>query len=75
MTGTSSCKTKTQELCFALFRRNDQWQQVMVTHCIVESGGVIKNTIVCPDGTELVVAASLLRFDGRIKRFVPHPEA
>ena len=73
--GTSSRKTKIQEPCFALFRRNDQWQQVKVTHCIVESGGVIKNVIVCPDGTELVVGASLLRFDGRIKSFVQHPEA
>jgi len=73
--GTSSCKTRIQEPCFALFRRNDQWQQVKVTHCIYESGGVIKSVIVCPDGTELEIADRLLRFDGRIKRFVPHPEA
>ena len=64
-----------KEPCFGLFRRNDQWQQVKVLACITESGGGIKNTIACPDGTELVVPNDQLNFDGRIKRFVPHPEA
>ena len=60
---------------FALFRRNDRWEQVKVLTCITESGGVVKNKIVCPDGTELTVANDRLKFDERIKRFVPHPEA
>ncbi len=64
-----------KEPCFALFRRNDRWQQVKVVACVTEAGGVVRNAVVCPDGTELVVANGLLRFDGRIKRFVPHPEA
>ena len=64
-----------QEPCFALFRRNNQWQQVKVVACITETGGVVKNRIVCPDGAELTVANDLLKFDARIKRFIPHPEA
>ncbi len=64
-----------KEPCFALFRRNNEWQQVKVMACITESGGVVKNKIVCPDGTELTVANDQLKFDGRIKRFTPHPEA
>ncbi len=64
-----------QEPCFALLRRNNRWQQVKVVACITETGGVVKNDIVCPDGAELTVANDHLRFDGRIKRFVPHPEA
>ena len=64
-----------KEPSFALFRRNDQWQQVKVLTCITESGGVIKNKIACPDGTELVVLNERLKYDERIKRFIPHPEA
>jgi hypothetical protein len=73
--GITRVTSVVREPCFALFRRNDRWEQVKVTHCITETGGVVKNTIACPDGTELTVANDQLRFDGRIKRFVPHPEA
>lgn len=64
-----------QQPCFALLRRNNRWEQVKVLTCITETGGVVRNTIQCPDGTELVVANDGLRFDGRIKRFVRHAEA
>jgi hypothetical protein len=72
---TTRLKKTIQEPCFALFRRNNRWEQVKVTHCIIESGGVIKNAVVCPDGTELEVLGSRLRHDGRIKRFIRHPGA
>ena len=67
--------TVVQQPCFALFRRNNQWEQVRVTHFIQKSGGVSKNKIECPDGTVLEVSNSLLRFDGRVKKFVSHPAA
>jgi hypothetical protein len=72
---TRVCSILKKEPCFGLLRRNDRWEQVQVIDCITEPHGVIKNTVTCPDGTRLVVANSLLRFDGRIKRFVPYPNA
>jgi hypothetical protein len=73
--GITKVTSVVQQPCFALLRRNDRWEQVKVVTCITESGGVVKNTIRCPDGAELVVSNHRLRFDGRIKRFVPHPAA
>jgi len=75
MMGNTRVTTTVQQPCFALLRRNNRWEQVKVLNCITETGGVVKNTVLCPDGAELVVTNALLRFDGRIKRFVAHPEA
>jgi len=73
--GTTRVTGVIKEPCFGLFRRNSEWQQVKVIACITETGGVVKNRIVCPDGAELTVANNQLKFDGRIKRFLPYPEA
>lgn len=64
-----------QQPCFALLRRNNRWEQVKVLNCITETGGIVMNTVQCPDGSELLLTNERLRFDGRIKRFVLHPEA
>ena len=61
--------------CFALFRRNDQWQQVRCLTVITETGKDPSNKVEFPDRSTVVVSNSSLSFDGRIKRFVPHPDA
>ena len=73
--GATRTTSVVSQPCFGLFRRGNQWQQVKCLTFISESGGVRKNLIQFPDGTEMEVANDLIVFDGRRKRFIPHPDA
>jgi hypothetical protein len=62
-----------QQPCFGLLRRNEVLEQVKVMQMIYEAG-MTRNTVVCPDGTELTVSNGELVWDTRRKGFVRHPD-
>lgn len=46
----------------ASFRWNDQWVAVEVLNCITISGGTVRNTIRLPNGREIEVDNTRLKF-------------
>ena len=73
--GITRTSSPVPQPCFGLFQCNDKWHQVKVVRAITESGGVWKNLVQLPDGTELEIVNSLLDFSERRKHFIGHPDA
>jgi hypothetical protein len=71
--GITRVSSLVQQPCFGLLRVNDKWHQVRVLRFIRERAGEM-NEVRLPDGTTLEVRCDKLKFDRRIRHFVPHPE-
>jgi hypothetical protein len=71
--GVTRVSKLVQQPCFGLLKVDGKWHQVKVFRYIREGAGEM-NEVQMPDGTSREVRCDRLKFDGRRKRFVPHPE-
>ena len=63
-----------KEPVFGYVKVKGEWRQVKCTHFMEEPDGIVKHTVLFPDGTAITIDARKFRTTTP-KKFVRHPEA